>query len=62
MTSIYDFPVTKESATFVVGNPEIVGNIIGPTEAYAQLKKDDNTLAFSFLGISQEALWMWPQR
>ena len=53
--------MTKESETFVVGNPEIVANIIGPTEAYAQLKKDDNTLVFSFIGISQEALWMWTQ-
>ena len=49
ITSISNFPVTKEGANFVVGNPEIVENIIGQSggqiEAYAQLKKDDNTFS-----------------
>ncbi len=49
LSSISNFPVTKEGASFVVGNPEIVENIIGESggqiEAYAQLKKDDNTFS-----------------
>ncbi|NEQ74406.1 MAG: NHLP bacteriocin system secretion protein [Okeania sp. SIO2C9] len=49
ITSISNFPVTKEGASFVVGNPEIVENIIGESggqvEAYVQLKKDDNTFS-----------------
>ncbi|MDJ0515017.1 MAG: NHLP bacteriocin system secretion protein [Trichodesmium sp. MO_231.B1] len=49
ITSISNFPVTKEGASFVVGNPEIVENVIGESggqiEAYAQLKKDDNTFS-----------------
>ncbi len=46
ITSISNFPVTKEGANFVVGNSEIVQNIIGESggqiETYAQLRKDDN--------------------
>ncbi len=49
ITSISNFPVTKEGASFVVGNPEIVENVIGESggqiEAYIQLKKDDNTFS-----------------
>ncbi|MGD1701901.1 NHLP bacteriocin system secretion protein [Dapis sp. BLCC M229] len=49
ITSISNFPVTKQGASFVVGNPEIVENVIGESggqiEAYAQLKKDDNTFS-----------------
>ena len=49
ITSISSFPVTKEGASFVVGNPEIVENIIGKSggqiETYAQLRKDDNTFS-----------------
>ncbi|MGD1809308.1 NHLP bacteriocin system secretion protein [Dapis sp. BLCC M126] len=49
ITSISNFPVTKEGASFVIGNPEIVENIIGESggqiEAYAQLRKDDNTFS-----------------
>ncbi|NES91114.1 MULTISPECIES: NHLP bacteriocin system secretion protein [Okeania] len=47
--SVSDFPVTKEGANFVVGNPEIVENIIGESggkiEAIAQLKLDPNTFS-----------------
>ncbi|NES91708.1 MULTISPECIES: NHLP bacteriocin system secretion protein [Okeania] len=49
INSISNFPVTKEGASFVVGNPEVVENIIGESggqiEAYVQLKKDDNTFS-----------------
>ncbi|NER02979.1 MAG: NHLP bacteriocin system secretion protein, partial [Okeania sp. SIO3C4] len=49
ITSISNFPVTKEGASFVVGNPEVVENVIGESggqiEAYAQLKKDHNTFS-----------------
>ncbi|NEP90673.1 MAG: NHLP bacteriocin system secretion protein [Okeania sp. SIO2C2] len=49
ITSISNFPVTKEGASFVVGNPEIVENVIGESggqiEAYVQLKQDDNTFS-----------------
>ncbi|NEP74842.1 MAG: NHLP bacteriocin system secretion protein [Okeania sp. SIO2G4] len=47
--SLSDFPVTKEGANFVVGNSEIVENIIGESggkiEAIAQLKLDPNTFS-----------------
>jgi HlyD family secretion protein len=47
--SISDFPVTKEGAKFVVGNPEIVDNIIGENggkiEATAELKLDPKTFS-----------------
>ncbi len=47
--SVSDFPVTKEGATVVVGNREIVENIIGETggkiEAIAKLKNDPKTFS-----------------
>ncbi len=47
--SVSNFPVTKQGANFVVGNSEIVENIVGQSggkiEAYAQLKQDSNTFS-----------------